>query len=67
MERISRTIGSDQVVDELVLSFTRDIAMDHLLPGVPPTGKRVRPAVCGGRIPGRQAQPRGRPGTRHFL
>jgi carboxymethylenebutenolidase len=46
MERISRTIGSDQVVDELVLSFTHDIPMDHLLPGVPPTGKRVRLAVC---------------------
>jgi carboxymethylenebutenolidase len=46
MERISRTIGTDQVVDELVLSFTHDIAMDHLLPGVPPTGRRVRLAVC---------------------
>jgi carboxymethylenebutenolidase len=46
MERISRTIGSDQVVDELVLSFTHDIVMDHLLPRVPPTGKQVRLAVC---------------------
>jgi SnoaL-like domain len=46
MERVSRTVGSDQVVDELVLSFTHDIPMGHLLPGVPPTGKRVRLAVC---------------------
>jgi carboxymethylenebutenolidase len=46
MERISRTIGTDQVVDELVLSFTHDIVMDHLLPGVPPTGKQVKLAVC---------------------
>jgi carboxymethylenebutenolidase len=46
MERISRTIGSDQVVDELVLSFTHDITMSHMLPGVPPTGRRVRLAVC---------------------
>jgi carboxymethylenebutenolidase len=46
MERVSRTVGTDHVVDELVLSFTHDIAMDHLLPGVPPTGKRVRLAVC---------------------
>jgi carboxymethylenebutenolidase len=46
MQRISRTIGTDQVVDELVMSFTHDIAMDHLLPGVPPTGKQVRLAVC---------------------
>jgi carboxymethylenebutenolidase len=41
MERVSRTVGTDRVVDELVLSFTHD-----LLPGVPPTGKRVRLAVC---------------------
>jgi len=46
MERVSRTIGSDQVVDELVISFTHNIAMNHLLPGVPPTGKPVRLAVC---------------------
>ena len=38
--------GRDQVVDELVMSFTHDIAMDHLLPGVPPTSRRVRLAVC---------------------
>ncbi len=46
MQRVSRTIGTEQVVDELVLSFTHDITMDHLLPGVPPTGKRVSLAVC---------------------
>jgi carboxymethylenebutenolidase len=46
MEQVSRTVGTDQVVDELVLSFTHDIVMGHLLPGVPPTGKRVRLAVC---------------------
>jgi carboxymethylenebutenolidase len=46
MERISRTVGPDHVVDELVLSFTHDITMDHMLPGVPPTGRRVRLAVC---------------------
>jgi carboxymethylenebutenolidase len=46
MERISRTVGTAQVVDELVISFTHDITMSHLLPGVPPTGRRVRLAVC---------------------
>jgi carboxymethylenebutenolidase len=46
MEQVSRTVGTDHVVDELVLSFTHDIRMDHLLPGVPPTGRRVRLAVC---------------------
>src|SRR5262245_31296465 len=38
---ISRTIGKDQVVDELVVSFTHDTQWDYLLPGIPPTGKRV--------------------------
>lgn len=46
MERVSRTAGADQVVDELVMSFTHDIPMSHMLPGVPPTGRRVRLAVC---------------------
>jgi carboxymethylenebutenolidase len=46
MQRISRTAGTGQVAGELVMSFTHDIAMNHLLPGVPPTGKRVRLAVC---------------------
>jgi carboxymethylenebutenolidase len=38
---ISRTIGKDQVVDELIVSFTHDTQWDYLLPGLPPTGKRV--------------------------
>lgn len=46
IERISRTVGTDQVVDELVMSFTHDITMGALLPGVPPTGRPVRLAVC---------------------
>jgi carboxymethylenebutenolidase len=43
---VSRTVGDDQVVDELVLSFTHDIEMPQLLPGVAPTGKHVRLAFC---------------------
>jgi carboxymethylenebutenolidase len=38
---ISRTVGKDQVVDELILSFTHDREIDFILPGVPPTGKYV--------------------------
>jgi carboxymethylenebutenolidase len=38
---ISRTIGEYQLVDELVMSFTHDIVMDAMLPGIPPTGKKV--------------------------
>ena len=39
--RISRTVGTDQVVDELIVSFTHDVPLDFMLPGVPPTGKYV--------------------------
>ena len=38
---ISRTVGKDQVVDEIIVSFTHDTQWDYLLPGIPPTGKRV--------------------------
>ena len=43
---VSRTVGESQVVDELVLSFTHDIEMPQLLPGVAPTGRAVRLAFC---------------------
>jgi carboxymethylenebutenolidase len=43
---VSRTVGADQVVDELVVSFTHDIEMDQLLPGVAPTRKSVRLPIC---------------------
>jgi carboxymethylenebutenolidase len=38
---ISRTVSKDQVVDELIFSFTHDIEFDSILPGIPPTGKYV--------------------------
>lgn len=38
---ISRTIGSDQLVDEMIFSFTHTQEMPWMLPGVPPTNKRV--------------------------
>jgi carboxymethylenebutenolidase len=41
MTPISRTIGEDQLVDEMVFKFTHSIRMDWMLPGVAPTGKRV--------------------------
>ena len=37
--RISRTVGKNQVVDELILSFTHDIEIKSMLPGLRPTGK----------------------------
>ena len=38
---VSRTIGTDRLVDEMIFRFTHTLEMDWLLPGVPPTGKRV--------------------------
>ena len=38
---ISRTIGHDQLVDEMIFKFTHTVRMDWMLPGIAPTGKRV--------------------------
>ncbi|MDG2154314.1 MAG: dienelactone hydrolase [Gammaproteobacteria bacterium] len=40
-ETISRTYSPERLIDELIISFTHTIEMDHLLPGVKPTGKFV--------------------------
>jgi carboxymethylenebutenolidase len=39
---ISRTIGADRVVDEMLFCFTHDIEIDWMLPGIKPTGKYVK-------------------------
>ena len=46
VEPISRTIGADQVVDELHITFTHDRVLDIMLPGIEPTGKRIAVPVC---------------------
>lgn len=38
---VSRTIGADRLVDELIFRFTHTVEMDWMLPGVAPTGRRV--------------------------
>lgn len=38
---ISRTVGADRIVDEMLFCFTHDTEIDFLLPGVAPTGKYV--------------------------
>jgi len=42
---VSRTIGVDRVVDEMIISFTHTDDMDWILPGVPPTDKYVEVGV----------------------
>ena len=39
---VSRTVGTDQLVDEMIFSFTHTEEMPWMLPGVPPTHKRVQ-------------------------
>jgi carboxymethylenebutenolidase len=45
MTPISRTIGSDQLVDEMVISFTHSVEIDWMLPGIAPTGRHVEVAL----------------------
>ncbi len=41
MTAVSRTVGEDRLVDEMIFKFTHTIEMDWMLPGVKPTGRRV--------------------------
>ena len=38
---ISRTVGENQLVDEMIFSFTHTQEMPWMLPGVPPTNRHV--------------------------
>ena len=38
---VSQTCSQDRIVDELVVRFTHSLNMDWMLPGVPPTGRKV--------------------------
>jgi carboxymethylenebutenolidase len=38
---VSRTIGQDQLVDEMIFSFTHTQEMPWMLPGIAPTHRRV--------------------------
>jgi carboxymethylenebutenolidase len=39
---IARTVSPDRVIDEFVLEFTHDREVPFMLPGVAPTGRKVR-------------------------
>ena len=41
LTRLSRTVGQERVIDEFIFRFTHDLEMDWMLPGIPPTGRRV--------------------------
>jgi len=42
MTPVSRTVGTNSIVDEFVLSFTHTTEIDWMLPGVAPTGRSVQ-------------------------
>src|ERR1700719_2937039 len=47
---ITRTVGADQIVDEMIFKFTHTIAMDWMLPGAAPPRSTVEvPRVARGR------------------
>ncbi|KAK5216250.1 hypothetical protein LTR47_005406 [Exophiala xenobiotica] len=41
LQLVSRTVGIDRVVDEFIFKFTHDRQMDWMIPGIPPTRRRV--------------------------
>ena len=41
MTLISRTVGADSLVDELLVSFTHTSEIDWMLPRIAPTGRKV--------------------------
>jgi carboxymethylenebutenolidase len=42
---ISRTVGTDQLVDEMIFSFTHTQEMPWMLPGIAPTNRPVEVAL----------------------
>jgi len=42
---VSRTVGHNRIVDELIHEFTHTIEMPWMLPGIGPTGLHVRVAI----------------------
>ncbi|KAJ5623610.1 hypothetical protein N7490_012215 [Penicillium lividum] len=42
IELVSRTIGTDRIVDEFIFCLTHVKQVDWLVPGIPPTGKPLR-------------------------
>jgi carboxymethylenebutenolidase len=42
---VSRTVGADQIVDEMIVKFTHTSEIEWMLPGVAPTHRRVEVPV----------------------
>lgn len=46
MERVSLTVGDEQLVEELVITFTHTTEIEWMLPKIKPTGKKVEVAFA---------------------
>ncbi|KAJ3549651.1 hypothetical protein NM688_g5159 [Phlebia brevispora] len=44
---VSRTVGADRIVDEMIFKCTHTTEIDYFLPGIKPTGKPLELAVVG--------------------
>lgn len=42
LQPIARTVSANRVIDEFVFEFTHDREVPFMLPGIPPTGRKVR-------------------------
>ncbi|KDQ63482.1 hypothetical protein JAAARDRAFT_65514 [Jaapia argillacea MUCL 33604] len=47
MITISRTVGADRIIDEMVFKCTHTTEIDWLVPGIKPTGKKLEIALVG--------------------
>ncbi|KAL5495300.1 hypothetical protein ACEPAI_763 [Sanghuangporus weigelae] len=47
MITVSRTIGADRIIDEMIFKCTHTTMIDYFLPGIEPTGKPLELAVVG--------------------
>jgi carboxymethylenebutenolidase len=41
MQRVSLTVGKNQIIEELIISFTHTTIIDWMLPAIQPTGRKV--------------------------
>ncbi|KAF8560286.1 NTF2-like protein [Imleria badia] len=44
---LSRTIGSDRIVDEMIFKCSHTSEIDYFIPGIPPTGRQLEIAMVG--------------------
>ncbi|KAH8120281.1 hypothetical protein DFH11DRAFT_1873505 [Phellopilus nigrolimitatus] len=47
MITVSRTIGADRIIDEMIFKCTHTTEIDYFLPGIKPTGKALEIALVG--------------------